>query len=167
MAGRETTNIFKCRSKTELMKKNQRPKNVNVQCCNIRFTRVTPPMLSLLWSDRFASRENSHLVLDSVVAPINRTNALASTCADSKNRLSLAQIEIPSGLASSHAANATTGLEPISGSSTDHESTNCSTAPALLNVCDYKGLRCSLQVYCQALPMHHAGFSHHAQIQLY
>lgn len=94
---------------------------------------------------------------------INRTNALASNCTRSKNsstqQLSLAQIEIPSGLASSPAA---TGLEPISGTSTDQESANCSIAPALLNVRDYKDLRCSLQVYWLALPMHHAGFSHHA-----
>lgn len=78
------------------------------------------------------------------------------------SRLSLAQIEIPSGLARSHAATAATGLEPISGTSTDQESTNCSIAPALLNVRDYKDLRCSLQVYWLALPMHHAGFSRHA-----
>lgn len=124
MAGRETTNIFKCRSKTEqLMKKNQRPQNVNRNVCGG-----------------------------------GGSSSAATSCLGFK----LAQIEISHGLASSHAATAATWTEPVSGSSTDHESANCSTAPALLNVRDYKGLRCSLPVYWLALPMHHAGFSRHA-----
>lgn len=40
----------------------------------------------------------------------------------------------------------------------DRENASCSTAPALLNVREHVGLRCSLQVYRPALLMHHGGF---------
>lgn len=40
----------------------------------------------------------------------------------------------------------------------DRENASCCTAPALLNVREHVGLRCSLQVYRPALLMHHGGF---------
>lgn len=122
-----------------------------IRCCNHR-VRVQPPLLLVLWSARFACRETSRLGSDSAVAPVNRTKGpwpQTPLAPKSQGPLSLASMEGRDGALQPRGP---LDRSPSVALGADQEKARCPTAPALLNVREHMGLRCSLQVYRPTLP---------------